>query len=124
MFVPLTLRMLDSAPLGLDDHLEFDGQSVEDVIIVGRITEIFHLDMRIDIEISDNTSTNKVVFYQKGTNETPAALKNFEEKQNIYVKVYGTIRVFKGDRKIVGSKIETIKDHNEITNHFLQVFVS
>lgn len=54
----------------------------------------------------------------------PSALKNFEERQNIYVRVYGSVRVFKEERAIVGSKIEEIKEHNEVTNHLLQVFVS
>ena len=52
------------------------------------------------------------------------ALKDYEYKENTYVKVYGSIRVFKEEKAIVGTKIEQIEKHDNITNHFLQVFVS
>jgi hypothetical protein len=38
--------------------------------------------------------------------------------------VYGSVRIFKEEKGIVGTKIEEVKDHNEVTNHFLQIFVS
>ena len=42
----------------------------------------------------------------------------------MYVKVFGTIRVFKEEKAIVGTHIKAIAKYDEITNHFLQVFVS
>ena len=75
--------------------------------------------MRTIIEINDNTCMFKIIFYQKGENETPMALKDYEYKENTYVKVYGSIRVFKEEKAIVGTKIEQIQKHDNITNHFL-----
>ena len=40
------------------------------------------------------------------------------------MKIYGTIRVFKELKAIVGTHIHRIVDFDEITNHLLQVFVS
>ena len=80
--------------------------------------------MRTLFELNDNTGTFKVIFYQKGENEVPVALKNFEYVHNNYVKVYGTIRVFKEEKGIVGSHIQQINKQDDITNHFLQVFVA
>lgn len=42
----------------------------------------------------------------------------------MYVKVYGTIRVFKEEKAIVGTHIKKVDKMDEITNHLLQVFVA
>ena len=42
----------------------------------------------------------------------------------MYVKVYGTIRVFKEEKAIVGTHIKKIDKFDEVTNHLLQVFVA
>ena len=47
---------------------------------------------------------------------------NFRSK--MYVKVYGTIRVFKEEKAIVGTHIKKIDKFDEVTNHLLQVFVA
>jgi hypothetical protein len=38
------------------------------------------------------------------------------------VKIYGTVRVFKEQKAIVGTHIHRVTDFDEITNHLLQVF--
>ena len=42
----------------------------------------------------------------------------------VYVKVYGTIRVFKEEKAIVGTHIKRVDKFDEVTNHLLQVFVA
>jgi hypothetical protein len=42
----------------------------------------------------------------------------------MYVRVFGTIRVFKEEKAIVGTHIKKVEKHDEITNHLLQVFVA
>ena len=42
----------------------------------------------------------------------------------MYVKIFGTIRVFKDEKAIVGTHIKKIEKFDEITNHLLQVCVS
>ena len=42
----------------------------------------------------------------------------------MYVKVYGTIRVFKEEKAIVGTHIKKIEKFDEVTNHLLQVYVA
>ena len=75
--------------------------------------------MRTLFEINDATNTFKVIFYQKGENEVPTALKNFNYDKLLYVKVYGTIRVFKEEKAIVGTHIKRIDKFDEVTNHLL-----
>ena len=80
--------------------------------------------MRTIYEVTDNTEHFKVIFYQKGENEVPMALKDYTFEENTYVKVYGSIRVFKEEKAIVGTKIEKLASNNEMVNHLLQTFVS
>ena len=42
----------------------------------------------------------------------------------MYVKVYGTIRVFNKEKAIVGTHIKKIDKLDDVTNHLLQVFVA
>ena len=42
----------------------------------------------------------------------------------MYVKVFGTIRVFKEEKAIVGTHIKKIEKFDEVTNHLLNVFVA
>ena len=80
--------------------------------------------MRTIFDITDGTGHFKVIFYQKGENEVPYALKDYTFEENTYVRVYGSIRVFKEEKAIVGSNIEKLASMNEMTNHFLQTFVA
>ena len=54
----------------------------------------------------------------------PTALRNFKYEQFTYAKIYGTIRVFKEDKASIGTHIKQIDKFEEITNHFLSVFVA
>ena len=42
----------------------------------------------------------------------------------MYVKVYGTIRVFNKEKAIVGTHIAKQDKFDEVTNHMLKVFVA
>jgi len=59
--------------------------------------------MRIVYELSDNTETFKIIFYKKGENEAPKALKDVNIGLNEWLKVMGTVRVFKEQTAIVGN---------------------
>ena len=80
--------------------------------------------MRVMFEINDNTGTSKIIFYQKDQGQLPSALRNFEYSQFMYAKVFGTVRVYKEEKAIVGTHIRKIEKFEEVTNHYLQVFVA
>jgi hypothetical protein len=54
----------------------------------------------------------------------PTTLKTFNYEQFTYAKIYGNIRVFKDEKAIIGTHIKRIEKFEEITNHFLSVFVA
>ena len=45
---------------------------------------------------------------------------NFGIRENDYVRVFGSVRSFKGVRNIVSFKIERLKDMNEMTLHLIE----
>ena len=124
LFAPVTMKMIADAQPGTDDACEIDGESIQDIIVVGRVIQRLEEPMRTIFEINDNTGTFKVIFYLKEENQIPAPLKNFNYEQFAYVKVLGTIRVFKEEKAIVGTHIKRIEKFDELTNHLLQVFVA
>ena len=65
-----------------------------------------------------------MIFYHKNEGQVPTTLKNFNYEQFTYAKVYGNIRVFKDEKAIIGTHIKRVEKFEEITNHFLSVFVS
>ena len=101
-----------------------DGEEVTDIIVIGRVAEVFKESMRTLVDISDTTEMANVIFYQKGEMEEPECLKGVNLTVGNYVKIYGSMRVFKEKRAIVASKCEEIIKHDEITNHLLQSFVA
>ncbi len=71
------MKMIQEASPRPDDVCEIDGEAINDIIIVGRVVSKQEEPMRTLFEINDNTGSFKVIFYQKGENEVPMALKNF-----------------------------------------------
>ena len=82
--------------------------------------------MRHMLGLVDSTGYAIVTFYQKGESNIPQALKDFEHKEGTdqWVKIYGFIRVFNGQKSVVGINLLEIQKMDEVTNHLLQVFVS
>ena len=124
MFHPVTVKMINESSPTPDDVFEIDGTSMNEVIICGRTISIDRQPMRTTIDINDNTGVFSVIFYNREENQTPAGLRNYEFKEEGYVKVYGSIRMFKDNKAIVGTHIYNIENHDEVTNHFLQVFIA
>lgn len=124
VFAPVTLKMIRDAAVSEEGGIEIGGEPVSEITIIGRILYRHEESMRHIFEINDSTGTHKVTFYQSNENQVSSALKNFEYVQGSYVKIFGTVRIFKEDKAIVGTHIKKIEKHDEITNHLLQVFVS
>ena len=124
VFTPCSMRMLELCEPGEDDVCFLEAEPINDIIIVGRCINKVEEPMRTIFEINDNTGVFKMLFYQKEHNEVPQALKNFQFQQGAYVKAFGTIRVFKEEKAIIGTYIKSITKFDELTNHLLQIFVA
>lgn len=123
MFVPVTLKMLHKANVTNDDQFEIEGETVTDIIIVGRLLSRDDQPTRTSFDVNDNTGVFRVTFYNREENVLSKSLQNLDYEQDCYVKIFGSIRIFKDNRAIVGTHISRITDFDELTNHFLQVFM-
>ena len=123
MFVPVTLKMLHKANVTNDDQFEIEGETVTDIIIVGRLLSRDDQPTRTSFDVNDNTGVFRVTFYNREENVLSKSLQNLDYEQDCYVKIFGSIRIFKDNRAIVGTHITRITDFDELTNHFLQVFL-
>jgi hypothetical protein len=47
------------------------------------------------------------------------SLINLLNRQHMHAKIFGTIRVYKEEKAIVGTHIKKIVKYEEVTNHFL-----
>ena len=102
-FHPVTMLMVKQGQSTPDDQFEVDGLLLQNVIVIGRILQVEEEGMRTIFELCDNTETFKIIFYKKGENEDPKALKNLNVQENQWVKIMGTVRVFKEQTAIIGN---------------------
>jgi hypothetical protein len=68
VFTPVTIKMITQSQPRPDDICEFDGDPINDVILVGRLLKKIEEPMRTQFEINDNTGTYTIIFYHKGEN--------------------------------------------------------
>lgn len=126
MFVPMTLSMLINTEKTSDDQFEVDGEQINDIIIVGRVSDKDSHPTRTTFLLNDNTGSMKVNIYNKEENVLPDYMAEFEKvyTNECYVKIFGSIRMFKDSKAIVGTHLHIIEDFDELTNHLLQVFTA
>jgi RNase P/RNase MRP subunit p29 len=102
------MKMIENCVPGPNDVCEIDGENINEVCILGRVTEIAQENMRHMVGLEDSTGQTMVTFYNKGDQNVPQALANFEYKEGEgqWVRVYGFIRVFNDQKSIVGINLE------------------
>ena len=122
-FVPVTLKMLIESKITQSDSFEIEGESVNDVIIWGRLLSREELPTRTIFEVNDSTGSMRVTFYNREENVLPNCFKNLDYEHGMYAKIFGNARVFKEAKAIVGAWISKITDFDELCNHYLQVFI-
>ena len=91
---------------------------------MARLIGVSESNMKKELLVEDSTGCIKVIFFQSDTNQVNKGLKKVNlEQTNVYLKIYGTYRVFKDEVALVGVTAMPVTEHNEITNHLLRSFV-
>lgn len=124
IFKPVSLKMIKDCAVGENDIFELDGETYSEVIFAGRVLAMEEHPTRTTFDINDNSGTIKVTFYHRSENNPPKCLQELDYEENCYVKIFGNLRCFKDVRAVVGMTITKIKDYDELTNHWLQVFIA
>mmetsp|Transcript_16234 Transcript_16234/g.27459 ORF Transcript_16234/g.27459 Transcript_16234/m.27459 type:complete len:166 (-) Transcript_16234:225-722(-) len=118
--------MIHKSALSPDDQCEFDNGQFNDIILLGRVVAMYEENMKTNMVIEDSTGVQTVNFYQKGDNQVAAPLKNFTytREKDQWVRVYAIIRIYNEQKYVVGISLNEVEKMDEVTNHFLQIFVN
>lgn len=71
IFAPVTIKMIEDCVPGPNDVCEIDGENINEVSILGRVTLMEKENMRHLIGLEDSTGHTMVTFYQKGDHNVP-----------------------------------------------------
>jgi len=122
---PLTVKQLHQAvqECSIEDSIKVDGDEVHSLSLVGRVIECSDSATLQVFTIDDGTGVVEVRYWLEDDNDISGSSKE-PIKKGTYVRVYGHLRSFQGQRNIVAFTIRPVTDFNEVTYHLLEtIFV-
>lgn len=75
--IPITAHILSQATVNPDEAIEYNGNLLSDICLVGYITNYKEFEARVKVQIWDQTGTIEVIFYSKNESESNSGLSNF-----------------------------------------------
>lgn len=120
--MPLTVRQLRNAQHGMDEVFRVDGQPLAQVTFIGRIVAVdTSHPTNTNYKIDDGTGIIDVKRWSEAdeAGSTQAAATQDILPLNMYVRVYGHLRLWQGSLNVVAFRLIKIDNHNEITFHLL-----
>ena len=115
--IPVTASIIKNAEVTPDDSVEYQGVNIIDITAVGYVVDYKEVENKINITLYDYTGLLNVNFYIRQDNEDNSILDDFKyEGIREPVQIFGTVKVYKGEKSILGAKlikkdILTIKDN-------------
>ena len=122
--IPITANIINKAEITRYETVEYQGLSIIDITAVGYLVDCKELDNKIKIIIYDYTGLLEVNFYNKQEISDEIDLEKFQnEKKREPIQIFGTVKVFRGEKIIQGAKL--IKSNcNSILYHRANVIHS
>jgi len=112
--IPVTIRQLhgaiQSAP---EDVFKIDGRELNQITMVAKIHSLSTLATNTNLVVEDGTGSIEVRVWLEPEEQPPWTLGS-------YVRIFGSLRSFNNKRNVVGFKVYSITDFNEITHHLLE----
>ena len=119
--IPITAKILHDSTVNHEEAVEYQGNLLSDVSIVGYLKTFNETDTKVIVRIWDQTGVVETVFYNKNENEAHSGLSNFNfVENNKLVKIFGTVKTYKKEKNLQGAKIMYVTD-NELVYHQLEV---
>lgn len=119
--IPITAKILHDSSVNQEEAVEYQGNLLSDVSIVGYLKSYNETDTKVIVRIWDQTGVVETVFYNKNENETHSGLTNFTFLDTgKLVKIFGTVKTYKKEKNLQGAKIMYVND-NELIYHQLEV---
>lgn len=103
--IPVTANIIKNAEITQEETVEFQGVNIIDITLVGYIVDYKEIDNKIIITLYDYSGLIDIHFYIRQENDD-SILDNFKyEGKREPVQVFGTIKVYKGEKSILGAKL-------------------
>ena len=75
--IPITAKILHDSTVNHEEAVEYQGNLLSDVSIVGYLKAYNETDTKVIVKIWDQTGVVETVFYNKNENEIHSGLTNF-----------------------------------------------
>ncbi len=75
--IPITAKILSDCVVNQDENIEYCGNNLSDVCVVGYLKDYVESDTKVRIKIWDQSGIIDTVFYNKNESETHSGLSNF-----------------------------------------------
>jgi hypothetical protein len=119
--LPITAKIFNNLEVKPDDSLEYKGNIVSDIVIVGYITEYNEGSVQVNLKVWDGTGIINAQFFNKNESEAHPGLLNFQYNGGKkLVRLFGHAKVFKKDKQFSGNKI-LYTDEKDFQLHSLEV---
>lgn len=79
--IPITAHILSQATVNLEESIEYNGNLLSDICLVGYIVDYKEFEARVKVQIWDQTGVVEVTFYNKNESESNSGLTNFHYEQ-------------------------------------------
>ena len=120
--IPITWKMFEDSQPCPDDEFYTPGLFFKEIVIVGRVLNVASSAKNMRVIVNDSTSTIEITVLYKDYDSQPFWSKII--KEGSYYKIYGEAKNFKDKKSILARNAAVIIDFNEVTNHFLNVFLN
>lgn len=118
--VPLTVRQLHRCGKSQDDTFEVDGAQVNQVTLVGLITQVDKQETKVVYQIDDGSGLMDVVKWLSKDGEGDGQAEPETHPDFTYIRVFGALRKFDDKMSVLAYDIRKVEDHNEITYHMVE----
>ena len=79
--IPITAHILSQATVNLEESIEYNGNLLSDICLVGYIVDYKEFEARVKVQIWDQTGVVEVTFYNKNESESNSGLAGFHYEQ-------------------------------------------
>jgi len=116
--LPVTIKQLMEAQ-NQDETWKIDGQELSHVLLVGAVTAVTPAQLMIKYTIEDGTGKCDVTWWMDDDGDQASAKRSSQIREGMYVRVVGKTRLYNDQFQVTAFDVNPIKDHNEVTYHFL-----
>ena len=126
--IPVTARMILASQPDMSDNTQLkleDDRKLYHIKLVGAVRGVEQTSTAVVYQLEDGTGLVDVKQWLDETDCTALQeLREASQKDHIYVKVVGQLKMYNGTKQILASSVRPVNTGNELAHHFLEVVYS